>query len=233
VKVLVIAPHPDDETLCCASSIMNFIEKGDKLKIVIVTDGRYGSLSEELRGTETIVRIKREEALRVFKILGVEDYDFLGFEDSKVSERSREVEEKVSEILKEFKPDMVFAPAPFDSHPDHSEIGKIMLKLFPSSYFYLVWTDSKEGEKVKELVKNEKVKNTLLKLFPFLPKLYFRLFWKYPKEGEIVKFDIRDKKERKIMALKEYKSQIDGLKRSIPLEKFTGDYEIFYKLNKD
>jgi len=75
---------------------MNFIEKGDKVKIVIVTDGRYGSLSEELRGTETIVRIRREEALRVFKILGVEDYDFLDFEDSKVSQRSKEVEEKLS-----------------------------------------------------------------------------------------------------------------------------------------
>jgi len=96
VKVLVIARHPDDETLCCAGPIMNFIEKGDKVKIVIVTDGRYGSLSEELRGTETLVRIRREEALRVFKILGVEDYGFLGFEDSKVSQKGREVEGKTN-----------------------------------------------------------------------------------------------------------------------------------------
>jgi len=35
VKVLVIVPHPDDKTLCCAGTIMNFIERGDKVKVVI------------------------------------------------------------------------------------------------------------------------------------------------------------------------------------------------------
>ena len=190
-----------------------------------------GSLDEKLRGTEELIRIRKEEALKVFKLLGIEDYEFLNFEDLKVAQKSREIEEKLAEIIKEYKSDVVFAPAPFDSHPDHSEIGKIVKRLFPNAYFYLVWADS--GEKVKKLVGNEKVKNVLLKLFPFLPSLYFRLFWRYPKEGEIVKFDIRDKKEKKILMLKEYKSQIEGLKRSVPLEKFIGDYEIFYKLNKD
>ena len=232
MKVLVIVPHPDDETLCCAGTIMKFIEKGDKVKVIIVTDGRYGAPSEELRGTEELVRIRKEEALKVFKLLGVEDYEFLGFEDSRVSQKSKEVEERLAEILEKYKPDIVFAPSPLDSHPDHSEIGKIVKKIFPNAYFYVVWVDS--GEKVKKLVKNEKVKRMLLKLFPFLPSLYSRLFWKYPKEGgEIVKFDIRDKKEKKMRALEEYKSQIKDLKKFLSLNKFVEDYEVFYKLKKE
>ena len=192
MKVLVIAPHPDDETLCCAGTIMNFIEKGDKVKVVIVTDGRYGAPSEELRGTETLVKIRREEAMKALKLLGVEDCEFLNFEDSKVSQKSKEVEEKLAEILKSYNPDVVFAPSPFDSHPDHSEVGKIIRKLFPNAYFYLVWGDKKEGEEVR--------------------------------------FEIKDKREKKVKALNEYKSQIEGLRKHLPLEKFTGDYEIFYRL---
>ena len=195
MKVLVIAPHPDDETLCCAGTIMNFVEKGDKVKVVIVTDGRYGSPDKELKGTEKLVRIRREEAMRVFKMLGVEDYEFLNFEDSKVNVKSKEVEEKLSEILKEYKPDIVFAPSPFDRHSDHSEIGKIVMKLFPNSYFYVVWGDKKEGEEVK--------------------------------------FEIKDRRDKKSMALEEYKSQIDGLRKFLLLEKFTGNYEVFYKIKLD
>ena len=190
MKVLVIAPHPDDETLCCAGTIMNFIERGDKVKIIIVTDGRYGTYSENLYGTEELVRIRKEEATKVFEILGVKDYDFLGFEDSKVSQKSKEVEEKLSSIIKEYKPDVVFAPSPCDLHPDHSEIGKIILKLFPNAYFYLIWG------------------------------------------GEEVKFDIKGKREKKIKALEEYKSQMEILRRELPFEKFTGDKEVFYKVNK-
>jgi len=156
VKVLVVAPHPDDETLCCGGIIMNFIEKGDKVKVVIVTDGRYGAPSEELRGTEELVRIRREEALRVFKILGVDDFEFLNFEDTKVSQKRKEVEEKLSRILHNYNPDIVFSPSPFDRHIDHSEIGKIMLRLFPNSYFYAVWGDQKVGEVVKFEIKNKK-----------------------------------------------------------------------------
>ena len=159
MKVLVISPHPDDETLCCAGTIMNFIEKGDKVKVVIVTDGRYGSLDEKMKGTEELVRIRREEAIRVFKLLGVNDYEFLNFEDSKVNQKSKEVEDKLKEIIEEYKPDIVFAPATFDRHSDHSAIGKIVKKLFPNAYFYVIWGDKKEGEEVRfEIKKKEKRK---------------------------------------------------------------------------
>ena len=192
MKVLVVAPHPDDETLCCGGTIINFIERGDKVKVVIVTDGRYGAPSEELRGTEELVRIRKKEALRVFKILGVEDFEFLNFEDSKISRKNTEIEGKLYEILNDYNPDIVFSPSPYDRHTDHAEIGRIMLKLFPSSYFYVVWGDKKEGEEVK--------------------------------------FDIKNKREKKMRALEEYKSQIEGIKKDLPIEKFTGDYEIFYKI---
>ncbi|BFH74832.1 PIG-L family deacetylase [Sulfurisphaera javensis] len=139
MRVLVVAPHPDDETLCCGGSIIQYLPN---VKVVIVTDGRYGAPTEELRGSEELVRIRKEEALRALGILGVNDVMFLNFEDSKVKEKEKEVKEALSVVLNQYKPDLVFSPIPIDAHPDHSALGKIMLELYPSSYFYLIWVSN-------------------------------------------------------------------------------------------
>ncbi|QXJ35587.1 PIG-L deacetylase family protein [Saccharolobus shibatae] len=183
MKVLIVAPHPDDETLCCGGTIQIFKEMGYEVNVVIITDGRYGSPDERLRGSMELVEIRRQEALRANKILGVDNVTFLNFEDSKVSEREKEVED----ALKSLMGDAVFSPIRFDNHADHSTIGKIVEKIFPNAYFYIIWGSFQGG-------------------------------WKE------IRFDIKRYKEVKLRALQEYKSQIGGL----PLEKFTGDYEVFW-----
>jgi len=72
--------------------------------------------------------------MKALKLLGVENFNF---EDSKVSQKSKAVEETLAEILKSYNLDVVFAPSPFDTHPVHSEVGRIVRKLFPNACFYL------------------------------------------------------------------------------------------------
>ncbi|WP_253823017.1 PIG-L family deacetylase [Acidianus sp. RZ1] len=96
MNVLVIAPHPDDETLCCGGSIMKFLEAGGKVKVVIVTDGRYGASIKELKGTEELVRIRKEESLRAFKKLGVTQFLFLDFEDTRVKDNKEKIKHSLS-----------------------------------------------------------------------------------------------------------------------------------------
>ncbi|WP_338602368.1 PIG-L family deacetylase [Sulfolobus tengchongensis] len=143
MKVLVISPHPDDETLCCGGTIINLKKKGYEVRIIIVTDGRYGAPKDELKGTKELIEIRRKEALRAVKKLGVDDIIFLDFEDSKVNEKNTEIENSIRAILRDYKPDITFSPIPLDNHPDHAGLGKIMLKLAPSSYFYLIWMPEK------------------------------------------------------------------------------------------
>ncbi|ACP34631.1 LmbE family protein [Sulfolobus islandicus Y.G.57.14] len=135
MQVLIVAPHPDDETLCCGGVVQIFKERGYKVSVVVVTDGRYGSPDEKLKGSMELVEIRRQEALRASKILGIDEITFLSFEDSKVIEK--EVEKALVEFLHD--KDVVLSPIPFDSHPDHAKIGKVMEKLYPKAYFYLIW----------------------------------------------------------------------------------------------
>src|SRR5215469_14860675 len=67
---LVLAPHPDDETLGCGATIMRKRAVGTPVQIVIATDGRYWPPSSKF-SPDTIVEIRHEEALRAGAILGL------------------------------------------------------------------------------------------------------------------------------------------------------------------
>ncbi len=71
VKVLVIAPHPDDETLCCGGILARHVERGDDVRVLIVTDGRYGAPTPELYGTDQLVRTRIEESRKATSKLGI------------------------------------------------------------------------------------------------------------------------------------------------------------------
>ena len=72
-KVLIIAPHPDDEAIGCAGVISHCIEDNISVKIVVLTDG-YLSASPTTRHDETV---------NAMKTLGVpqDDIIFLGYPD--------------------------------------------------------------------------------------------------------------------------------------------------------
>ncbi len=86
-KVLIVAPHPDDEILCCASTIKKHLLAGDDVSIVIVTNGdgkEEGNSEQSLDyGAE-----RRNESLRAARRLGVSPRKvmFLGFPDGYLAE---------------------------------------------------------------------------------------------------------------------------------------------------
>ncbi|MDD1775372.1 MAG: PIG-L family deacetylase [Methanobacterium sp.] len=72
-KVLVVAPHPDDEAIACAGVIRYCTERNISVKIVVLTDG-YLSASPMIRHDETV---------SAMELLGVkkDDIIFLGYRD--------------------------------------------------------------------------------------------------------------------------------------------------------
>lgn len=124
-KIVVFAPHPDDETLGCGGSIAKKLSEGYDVIIVVITDGRY-AFSEILGihsdpSPEDVREIRREEVKRAVKILGVqkENLIFLEFEDGTLEKNEKRVEEKISQIIKENSPVEVYFPYEKDVHPDH------------------------------------------------------------------------------------------------------------------
>ncbi len=80
--ILVIAPHPDDEILCCTSVIREAVENGAPLKIVYLTDGDAYS-NEDPVASQAYGERRRNESITAAQKLGVatEDLIWLGFPD--------------------------------------------------------------------------------------------------------------------------------------------------------
>ncbi len=112
-KIVVIAPHPDDETLGVGGTIARLAENGTKVNVLIVS-GHLPPIYDQSSFDKT-----HEEAIEAFKILGVDSYDFLKVPATLVNQTPvAELNAKIDKFVKSVKPDWVFIPFP-DRHIDH------------------------------------------------------------------------------------------------------------------
>lgn len=156
-RVLVIAPHPDDESLACAGVIRRAVKNGDAVKIIIIFDGAaYGN-----------AHVRRRETVRAMKLLGVpsRDITFLGFPDGKGLEMwnhkdSRYRGEKyrfaleprtvfsrdllladLKKVLGEFDPTLIYSPNEHDEHGDHQAVSRAVKKALREMDGVLHWKE--------------------------------------------------------------------------------------------
>ncbi len=120
---LIIAPHPDDESLGCGGSIVKHIKAGNRVKVIFLTDGDKGDF--EGRFGKNYTRIRRQSAHEAMEILGVQDYEFWGYEDRNLYSAEKEVEDKLRHTIERFSPSLIYVPSPFEAHPDHRVTASI------------------------------------------------------------------------------------------------------------
>jgi LmbE family N-acetylglucosaminyl deacetylase len=131
-RVIIFAPHPDDETLGCGGTIAKKLAEGYEVIIVVMTDGRFLLLKsfgiDDDPSPEQVKDIRRGEVLRATKILGVPEKNviFLDFVDGTLKENEEAAEEKVTEILEKYMPSEVYFPFERDAHPDHQAANRIV-----------------------------------------------------------------------------------------------------------
>src|SRR5512139_3535049 len=108
-RVLVLAPHPDDETLGCGGTIRLLIEARKQVKVVFLTSGDKADPGHLPAGSGEDVHLtdyargREREAERALKVLGVSDYEFLRFPDRGLNERAADVLGRLEEIAGRFK----------------------------------------------------------------------------------------------------------------------------------
>ncbi len=116
-RILVIAPHPDDEILGVGGSISRFSGEGREVFVVIVTKGYPPLFDEEF------IKLSRKEALDAHKFLGVKDTIFLDFPAANLDTiPKREINKKLLEVIEYVKPEIIFIPFNGDLHMDHQVI---------------------------------------------------------------------------------------------------------------
>lgn len=117
MKVLAIGAHPDDIELGCGGTLCKLARAGHEVVLMVLSHGERGG-SPEVRHAEQIEACRR---------LGVGRLRWGSAADTRVAARWDAA--AFAALLDEESPDLVFAHAPEDSHPDHRAIGRCAARL--------------------------------------------------------------------------------------------------------
>lgn len=117
LDILAFGAHPDDVELSCSGAILAHISQGKKVGIVDLTRGELGT-----RGTPAI---RTREAKSSAKILGILVRENLNFADGFFS-NDKKHQLQVIKIIRKYQPEIIFANAIDDRHPDHSRAAKLV-----------------------------------------------------------------------------------------------------------
>ena len=127
MKVLVIAPHPDDEVLGCGGTIAKHVAQKDDVFVAIVTKGC------EPIFPESQVKQVRDECIRADKFLGVKNIIFMDFPATMLERIPRhEFNAAFVKLVQDIKPDFVYLPHRGDMQIDHKmTVDSAMVALRP------------------------------------------------------------------------------------------------------
>lgn len=112
--VLVIAPHPDDETLGCGGTLLRHRAEGDEIHWLVVTQ-----LDTERHSPEGVQQ-RDLEIQEVAFAYGFTSTTFLGFETARLDQVGMDViVSRIGEVVAAVEPEVIYLPFPGDAHTDH------------------------------------------------------------------------------------------------------------------
>lgn len=117
VDVMAFGPHPDDIELGCGGTLLKLVDRGYSCALVDLTRGEMST-----RGT---VETRAAEATAAAKVLGATVRENLGLPDGYLR-NDHESRRKVVEVIRTYRPKLVFAPYYEDRHPDHYHASELI-----------------------------------------------------------------------------------------------------------
>lgn len=122
MKILVVSPHTDDETLGAGGTLLKYANTGNEIYWLNVTNAKeeYGYTKEE-------EKLGKEQVARVANLYGVKEYIDLKLEPAGLDKyRTAELVRMFAETIKEIEPQVVIIPYKNDVHTDHRIVFETM-----------------------------------------------------------------------------------------------------------
>jgi LmbE family N-acetylglucosaminyl deacetylase len=205
---LVVAPHPDDETLGAGATIMRKVDAGTPVHLVVVTDGSKSPVGDPVE----VGALRSAELRAACAVLGLADGDVtrLPFVDAELEGTGDALVAAIAEVVAARRPVEVLVTGENDPHDDHAVVGMATRRALAGTdvrlFSYPIWQFDRPALLVRQLRRGGR--------------------------PELVRTGgYRDRKREAIAA---YSSQLadsndapEGLRPSF-LRNFDGAYEVFF-----
>jgi LmbE family N-acetylglucosaminyl deacetylase len=114
-KVMVLAVHPDDETLGCGGTLLKHKEQGDEIHWVIVTSAKSfpGMTKAELEERAQVIKKVSE----LFKFDSVTELELPTIELDSLDKK--DIVKVISNVISSVQPNILYLPFAYDVHSDH------------------------------------------------------------------------------------------------------------------
>lgn len=137
-KILVVAPHADDESIGCGGLLSLY---GTQADLLLITDGSKGHTTQTYSNENDLVKIRRIEFNNAAKLANVKNVFYCNVEDGTVKKNKSKIYQF---DIKNYT--YIFVPNRYESHPDHSILSayfksmKRKQKSKAKIFEYEVWT---------------------------------------------------------------------------------------------
>lgn len=147
-SALIVAPHPDDETLGCGGAIALLRQLDIPVAVSIVSDGTQSHPNSKTYPFQALKSLRERESLAALAILGVDSnaVTFWELSDSRVNlDSTSDTIASVRGYLSSLAPSTIFLPWRYDPHSDHRASWQLFtaacdrLTYTPRTIEYPIW----------------------------------------------------------------------------------------------
>jgi hypothetical protein len=108
--ILVVVAHPDDAEACCGGTLARLAGLGNRVILVICTNGERGSHDAQLCPTR-LAEIRRAEQRRIQEMLVIQKSIWLGYRDGQLS-RAAGLRDRLGRLIREIRSETIAADQP-------------------------------------------------------------------------------------------------------------------------
>lgn len=120
-NIVIVTPHPDDETLGCGGTILKYIEQGHKVFwLIITTAGDFVSDEWKQKRMQEIKQVAKQYNFEKTFELNLEAATLDQVADSLLVG-------EISRVFLEIQPNIVYVPYPSDIHSDHKAVFEVTM----------------------------------------------------------------------------------------------------------
>ncbi len=153
-RVLLVSPHPDDESIGCGGTLRRHVLAGDEVRLIFLTSGEWGGWAES---PEELARRREQEAATAAEILGISHVEFWREPDGMLQATDTLVG-RLADAMTDWDPTIVYAPHAQEDSPDHQAAARAVRRARrrldgrgASCFFFEIWTPIRRFDQIVDI----------------------------------------------------------------------------------